>query len=278
MTTQRYLCDFAWLGGDDVRPAVLIEVSGDRITSVTPESFRAGVPGTVLLRGLTLPGLANVHSHAFHRALRGRTHAEAGSFWTWRDQMYDVAGRIDPDTYLALARATYAEMALAGITCVGEFHYLHHGVGGQPYDDPNAMAGALVHAAHDAGIRLTLLDTCYVAGGIGRASTACRRASATATPTGGRRGSRTCGVAIPTPPRYASERPSTRSEAYPRTRSARSRSGPRTALRPCTHTCPSRWPRTRRAMPLTDAPGAGARRRRCPRSAQHGGPRHPPDP
>ena len=169
MTTQRYLCDFAWLGGDEIRPAVLVEVDGDRITSVTPESFRAGVPGTVLLRGLTLPGLANVHSHAFHRALRGRTHAEVGSFWTWRDQMYGVAGRLDPDTYLALARATYAEMALAGITCVGEFHYLHHGVGGKPYDDPNAMAGALVQAAHDAGVRLTLLDTCYVAGGIGRA-------------------------------------------------------------------------------------------------------------
>ena len=80
--------------------------------------------------------------------------------------MYSVAGRLDPDSYLALARATYAEMALAGITCVGEFHYLHHGPDGTPYDDPNAMGHALYEAAADAGIRLTLLDTCYLKGGL----------------------------------------------------------------------------------------------------------------
>ncbi len=77
-----------------------------------------------------LPGFANAHSHAFHRALRGRTHDDGGTFWTWREAMYAVAARLDPDSYLALARATYAEMALAGITCVGEFHYLHHGPDG----------------------------------------------------------------------------------------------------------------------------------------------------
>ena len=70
-----------------------------------------------------------------------------------------VAGRLDPDSYLALARAVYGEMALAGITCVGEFHYLHHRPGGRPYDDPNAMGAALVEAAAEAGIRITLLDT-----------------------------------------------------------------------------------------------------------------------
>ena len=113
-----------------------------------------------------LPGFANAHSHAFHRALRGRTHDEGGTFWTWRERMYAVAARLDPYTYLALARATYAEMALAGVTCVGEFHYLHHGAGGTPYDDPNAMAEALRQAARDAGIRLTLLDACYLAGGL----------------------------------------------------------------------------------------------------------------
>ena len=168
MTTQRFLCDHAWLGGAGVQPAVLIEVSGDRIVSVTPESHRAGVPGTHILRGLTVPGLANAHSHAFHRALRGRTQAGRGTFWTWREQMYAVAERLDPDSYLALARATYAEMVLAGITCVGEFHYLHHGLDGVPYADPNVMAGALVQAAHEAGLRLTLLDTCYLSGGIGQ--------------------------------------------------------------------------------------------------------------
>jgi formiminoglutamate deiminase len=123
-------------------------------------------PGDTRLAGLVLPGFANAHSHAFHRALRGRTHDEGGTFWTWRERMYRMAGRLDPDSYLALARATYAEMALAGVTCVGEFHYLHHGPDGQPYDDPNAMSEALRQAAADAGIRITLLDACYLAGGL----------------------------------------------------------------------------------------------------------------
>ncbi|GID26791.1 formimidoylglutamate deiminase [Paractinoplanes brasiliensis] len=113
-----------------------------------------------------LPGFANAHSHAFHRALRGRTHEGGGSFWTWRDLMYQVAGRLDPDSYYALARAVYAEMALAGITAVGEFHYLHHGPDGTPYADPNAMGNALIAAAADAGIRITLLDTLYLTAGV----------------------------------------------------------------------------------------------------------------
>jgi formiminoglutamate deiminase len=161
----RFWCELAWLGGDTATADVLVDVDGDRITAVT-----AGVPcppDAVRLAGLTLPGMANAHSHAFHRALRGRTHAGTGSFWTWRDQMYRVASRLTPDTYFQLARATYAEMALAGITAVGEFHYLHHGPGGVPYDDPNAMSAALVTAAAEAGVRIMLLDTCYLHGGIG---------------------------------------------------------------------------------------------------------------
>ena len=86
--------------------------------------------------GLTIPGLANAHSHAFQRALRGRTQAGRGDFWTWRQRMYELAETIDPETYLALARATFGEMALAGITAVGEFHYLHHGPGGSPLRGP----------------------------------------------------------------------------------------------------------------------------------------------
>jgi formiminoglutamate deiminase len=117
------------------------------------------------LAGLTLPGFANAHSHAFHRALRGRVQAGRGSFWSWREAMYDVADRLDPDRYRALARATFAEMALAGITAVGEFHYLHHGPDGRPYADANEMGRALVAAAGEAGIRITLLDACYLHGG-----------------------------------------------------------------------------------------------------------------
>jgi formiminoglutamate deiminase len=79
--------------------------------------------------------------------------------------MYDVAARLDPDSYYALSRAVYAEMTLAGITCVGEFHYLHHAPGGTPYTHPTAMGHALMHAAASAGARLTFLDTCYLAGG-----------------------------------------------------------------------------------------------------------------
>ena len=123
-------------------------------------------PRDVVLRGVSLPGFANCHSHAFHRALRGRTHADGGTFWTWRERMYAVAEQLDPDTYLALARAAYAEMALAGMTAVGEFHYVHHREDGTAYDDPNAMAEALKHAAREAGIRLTLLNTCYLHGGL----------------------------------------------------------------------------------------------------------------
>jgi formiminoglutamate deiminase len=118
------------------------------------------------LHGLTLPGFANAHSHAFHRALRATTQADHGTFWTWRERMYAVAARLDPDSYLGLARAVYAEMALAGVSCVGEFHYLHHQPDGRPYADPNAMGRALVQAADEAGLRMTLLDTCYLAGGL----------------------------------------------------------------------------------------------------------------
>ncbi|WP_410673155.1 formimidoylglutamate deiminase [Amycolatopsis sp. cmx-4-68] len=157
-----FWCEQAWLPGG-IAAGVRIDVSGGRITAVTPGSPRSGT----VLTGLTLPGFANGHSHAFHRALRGRTHHERGTFWTWRERMYALAARLDPDTYYRLARGVYAEMVLGGYTSVGEFHYLHHAPGGKPYADPNAMGEALRQAAADAGIRLTLLDTCYLAGGIG---------------------------------------------------------------------------------------------------------------
>jgi formiminoglutamate deiminase len=158
--------ELAWLP-DGVRADVLIEAAGDRFTAVTPGVPASAVPaGVARLAGLTLPGLANAHSHAFHRALRGATQSGRGTFWTWRDRMYEVAGRLTPASYRALATAVYAEMALAGITCVGEFHYLHHAPGGTPYADPNEMGQALIEAAARAGLRMTLLDTCYLSGGL----------------------------------------------------------------------------------------------------------------
>jgi formiminoglutamate deiminase len=161
-----YWCELAWLGGEAAEAGVLIDVQDERIAAVTGGA-PAPLSGAVRLDGLTLPGLANAHSHAFQRALRGRTQLESGSFWTWREQMYRLADRLGPDRYLALARATYAEMALAGVTTVGEFHYLHHPPGGGRYEDPNAMARALIAAAAEAGVRITLIDACYLHGGIG---------------------------------------------------------------------------------------------------------------
>ncbi|MYY02504.1 formimidoylglutamate deiminase [Streptomyces sp. ATexAB-D23] len=163
--TQTYWLSHAWLG-THVEPGVLLEVSDGRINGVRTGAD-APPPGAAVLRGLTLPGLANTHSHAFHRALRSAVQVGSGTFWTWRETMYQVASRLTPDTYHSLARAVYAEMALAGITAVGEFHYLHHGPGGTPYDNPNAMGEALIAAARDAGIRITLLDTAYLSAGFG---------------------------------------------------------------------------------------------------------------
>ncbi|GGQ03179.1 formimidoylglutamate deiminase [Streptomyces roseolilacinus] len=163
--TATYWLEHAWLG-DTVAPGVTLDVADGRISAVRTGAATPP-PGAAPLRGLTLPGLANAHSHAFHRALRGRVQAGRGTFWTWRDTMYQAASRLTPDTYRALATAVYAEMALAGVTAVGEFHYLHHAPGGTPYADPNAMGEALIAAAADAGVRITLLDTAYLSSGFG---------------------------------------------------------------------------------------------------------------
>lgn len=159
-------CEYAWLGGEAATAGVLIGVEGQRIVTVRI-GVAAAPEGAVVLPGYTLPGLANAHSHAFQRAFRGKTEVGRGTFWTWRERMYEAAGRLDPDSYFALARATFGEMALAGVTGVGEFHYVHHAPDGTPYEDPNAIGAAVIAAAREAGIRITLLDTCYLHGGIG---------------------------------------------------------------------------------------------------------------
>ena len=161
--TDTWWCEHAWLGDDsreDPADGVLFNVSDGRITAINTDTTAR--PGSKRLRGLVIPGLANAHSHAFHRALRARTQRDRGSFWTWRDLMYRAAERLNPDRYRRLTRAVYAEMALAGITSVGEFHYVHHDSGGTHYAEPNAMGEAVIDGAADGGIRLTLLDTCYL--------------------------------------------------------------------------------------------------------------------
>jgi formiminoglutamate deiminase len=196
MAVTAYLLERAWVDGA-VREDVLVEVEDGVVASVGSPGFETSPSGSsstsggqgsssttgrggsssttgggdsssaVRVPGLTMPGMVNDHSHAFHRALRGRTQRERGTFWTWREQMYAVAERLDPDSCFALARATYKEMVAAGYTRVGEFHYVHHRPDGSQYSEANAMGAALRAAAAEAGIRITLLDTCYLSSGFG---------------------------------------------------------------------------------------------------------------
>lgn len=153
----------AWLGTETLTEDVRIEIEDGVISAIEPGSTAAA--GERRLPGVAMPGLVNTHSHAFHRALRGMTHRQGGDFWMWRERMYELAAQLTPESYEELATAVYAEMAMAGITTVGEFHYLHHQPGGQPYDDPNEMGHALVRAAREAGIRICLLDAGYLTSG-----------------------------------------------------------------------------------------------------------------
>lgn len=148
----------AWLG----RPAsdVLIEAEGGRIKAITERA--PAPPGAVALKGWTIPGLADVHSHAFQSSLRGRVETGAGDFWEWRREMYRASEDSDPTDYLKHAMRLFREMLHAGITAVGEFHYLHR------YG--NGSGEALIGAARQVGIRITLIDACYLRGGLdGRA-------------------------------------------------------------------------------------------------------------
>jgi formimidoylglutamate deiminase len=116
-----------------------------------------------------LPGLVNAHSHAFQRVLRGRTEYrtthDKDSFWTWREMMYSAAARLTPEDIYDASRMAFLEMALSGITAVGEFHYLHHAPNGSSYDDPNLLANQVVRAANDVGLRIALLRVAYARSG-----------------------------------------------------------------------------------------------------------------
>ena len=119
-----------------------------------------------------LPGLVNVHSHAFQRVIRGRTEyrsgAERDTFWTWRESMYHAANLLSPDAVYHAARMAYLEMLLSGITTVGEFHYVHHAPGGVPYQDRNLLGLQVLRAAGETGLRIALLRTAYVRAGWGK--------------------------------------------------------------------------------------------------------------
>ena len=124
------------------------------------------------LHGIALlPGFVNTHSHVFQRALRGHTHrplSKQDTFWTWRHAMYAEARKLNPDLLYTSALMTYREMLAAGYTSVGEFHYVHHQLNGQPYADPNVMADAVIQAGKEVGIRVVLLMTAYAQSGFNK--------------------------------------------------------------------------------------------------------------
>ncbi|MET4903134.1 formimidoylglutamate deiminase [Paenarthrobacter sp. CC6] len=152
-------------GSPEAARGVRLEAHDGVITAIMPDTRPEA--GDTKLEGVVFPAAANAHSHAFHRILRGRTHEGRGDFWVWREQMYTSASELTPGKYEKLAIAVFAEMVASGFSSVAEFHYVHHQLDGAPYSEPHAMELALARAAMSAGIRLTLLDTLYLAGGIG---------------------------------------------------------------------------------------------------------------
>ena len=121
-----------------------------------------------LPRRAILPGMVNAHSHVFQRVIRGKTEhrtSQRDSFWSWREMMYSAATRLKPEDIYDVSRMAFLEMALSGITAVGEFHYLHHAPDGKPYDDPNLLAKEVIRAAGDMGLRIALLRVAYARSG-----------------------------------------------------------------------------------------------------------------
>ncbi|WP_166828215.1 amidohydrolase family protein [Brevibacterium limosum] len=195
--STRYWCESAWVDGAVARGVLLSADDAGTLTAVET-GIDTAPSDAEAVHGFVLPGGVNAHSHAFHRMLRGRTHGDGGTFWTWREVMYSVAAKLDPQSYETVARAVFAEMLAGGYTSVGEFHYIHHDQDGTPYGtdrphrdgaDPvaeahdhterprgdadagagpraHAMERALARAAASAGIRIRLLDTCYLTGAI----------------------------------------------------------------------------------------------------------------
>ena len=158
--------DLTWLGGTFASGVtVAVGVSG-RVESVGP-ARHSGSGAFRRMEGMALlPGFVNAHSHAFQRGLRGaveRFSPGSGSFWTWREAMYALAAALDREELGQICRRAFAEMRSAGITAVGEFHYLHH-----DGDRDWALDDVVLEAAAEVGIRLVLLQAYYSAGGIGR--------------------------------------------------------------------------------------------------------------
>jgi formimidoylglutamate deiminase len=164
---QAWLPDFIYADGRfQSHRALVCDSSGKIVELVDGDE----VPNATRLKGRALlPGLVNAHSHAFQRLIRGRTEYRSGntsdSFWTWREQMYAAANKLGPEEIYSASHMAFLEMALTGITAVGEFHYIHHSPDGAPYSDPNLLAREVIRAAQDIGIRIALLRVAYARAG-----------------------------------------------------------------------------------------------------------------
>jgi len=163
-----WLPDLIYVGGKfESGRALVCDAAGAIVSVARVEDLRDEKRIRLANRAL-LPGMVNAHSHAFQRVLRGRTEyrtSDHDSFWTWREMMYSAATRLSPEDIYDASRMAFLEMALAGITAVGEFHYLHHAPDGKPYDDRNLLAKEVIRAAGDVGLRIGLLQVAYVRSG-----------------------------------------------------------------------------------------------------------------
>ena len=163
-----WLPDLIYTGGRFERGQALVCDPSGQIASVNRVDELRDEKRIRLAKRAMLPGMVNAHSHAFQRVLRGRSEYRASNkdnFWTWREMMYSAATRLTPEDIYDASRMAFLEMALNGITAVGEFHYLHHDPDGHPYDDPNLLAKEVVRAAGDVGLRIALLRVAYARAG-----------------------------------------------------------------------------------------------------------------
>ena len=163
---QAWLADLVYVDGRFQSDRAVV-CDGPTIVGIVDS---AEAPNAIRLKGRALlPGMVNAHSHAFQRLIRGRTERRSqhatDSFWTWREQMYAAANQLEPEDLYNVSRLAFLEMALTGITAVGEFHYIHHSRDGSPYSDPNLLEREVIRAARDVGIRIALLRVAYARAG-----------------------------------------------------------------------------------------------------------------
>jgi formimidoylglutamate deiminase len=147
-----------------------VAIAFDKDGRIAAVQAGASAEGLQRSHGPVVPGMPNLHSHAFQRAMAGLTETALNpddSFWSWRDLMYRMVGRLQPEQVHAIAAYLYIDMLKGGYTSVAEFHYLHHAVDGKPYVDPAEMSRSVLRAADSAGIRMTLLPVMYAQGGFG---------------------------------------------------------------------------------------------------------------